>query len=800
MERSFKIDRQDIYSFLTTDVAKAFECIFEFDTINHRINIYKESTVGEDTNIHISYANLAKSANISASTDNIKTCLTVTGADNLGIREVNMGIDRIYNIDYFHSLDYMSSELYEAYKVWKNLWNSKAVEYEGLMLQYQSYYNDIYYLQSEKMPDDPNSKTWSEYGLNPLKEKLSAYEAQQAVMIKAGQAEASHKDYETMYLPVYNTIEEVKAQIAIVKSEIDALNSKQMAIGEQMDSICSLVSIENNFTEEQWSELSKFIREDELSDDNFVVTDVDTDSERMDTLRDLLKHGQKELAKFAVPTMQFSMDMVNIYAIPEFKDNIDKFHVGNYIYVTLRDGFSLKLRLLEIDVNFYDVNDFSVTYGNVAKLKGSKLFEDITNALSLASSAATSVSFNSSHWNKANVESTNIGMMLSEGLLSSGKRLATTKSDVVIDDRGVFIGNNPNNEYANDVIFLGGGQMVFSDDGLKTIKTALGRVEYTKNGVTYNDFGLLAQFVIAGYIAGSIIEGNEIIAGSITGTEINNGNGTFSVDEEGNLIAKNATITGTINAEKGYIGGSNGFTIESGKLYSGTKSSFDDVDSGVYIGADGISLGKDNPFSVTQDGVITANNGNIGGAKITKTSIEASNGNWKLNDTGFAEFKGAYIGGVAVNSSFGGITYDSNGTLGSFNNGFSAGTSFGLSGGALTNFNSLVVKNITADNIRATDVLAGYVETSTLTANYATISSLDSATARIGIIESNYVKAGTIDANDINTGTVNGNEVKWQGFNYVSSITPNYGNGDGYVTSISVTSKYLYSLCAIKDY
>ena len=109
---------------------------------------------------------------------------------------------------------------------------------------------------------------------------------------------------------------------------------------------------------------------------------------------------------------------------------------------------------------------------------------------------------------------------------------------------------------------------------LKTIKTALGRVQYTKKGVTYDDFGLLAQFVIAGYIAGSVIEGDEIIGGTITGTDFNNGNGTFHVDKNGNLVANSATVKGEIKADTGYIGGSNGFTIKAGKIYSGSKDSF----------------------------------------------------------------------------------------------------------------------------------------------------------------------------------------------------------------------------------
>ena len=686
MQRCFEIDRQDVYSFLTTDVSKAFECIFEFDTINHKINVYKEKAVGEDTNIHISYSNLAKNVSVSSNIDDIKTCLKVTGADELSIREVNMGYDSIYNIDFFHSLEYMSQGLYDAFSIWKELWNSKVDEYEELVVQYQKYYNDIYDLQSVNMPEDPESKDWTLYGLNPLKEKLAANEQKQAVMIKAGQGETTHRDYETVYLPCYNEIQAIKAQIEIVEAEITRLKEEQAVYGNQMGEIADLVDINNNFTQEQMEELTKYIREDELSSDNYVVTDIMTDSERMDMLHDLLKYGTEELGKKSVPTLEFSMDMINIYAIPEFKKNVDKFYPGNYMYVTLRDDYSVKLRLLTMDINYLDKNDFSVTFGNVAKLKGNKLLQDVTKALDLASAAATSVSFNSSYWNAANRDASSIGDALANGLLASGKRLETTKSDVVIDDRGIIISNNPDSNYKDDVIFIGGGQIVFSDDNLKTIKTALGRVQYTKEGVTYDDFGLLAQFVIAGYIGGSVIEGNEVIGGTVTGTEINNGNGTFHVDKDGNLKATSVEVKGKIDATSG----------------------------------------------------------TIGGATITETSVSATNGNWTLDNTGVATLKDAMINGVSVGSTFGSIGYNGSNTYGNFSGSSYYGSSASepFRGNCVDHIESISADYIYGKYIEGIRADIGEIETDVLTVN----GRIDAAFADIDRIESDYVKTSNLSS------------------------------------------------------
>ena len=86
-----------------------------------------------------------------------------------------------------------------------------------------------------------------------------------------------------------------------------------------------------------------------------------------------------------------------------------------------------------------------------------------------------------------------------------------------------------------------------------------------------------------------------------------------------------------------------------------------------------------------------------GHEEISDSYIKATNGKWQLNSlTGYATFTGAKINGVDIGSTFGGLTYNGNGTHGNFNNGFTADRSFGVTGGALNNFNSLVANKVTA--------------------------------------------------------------------------------------------------------
>ena len=63
----------------------------------------------------ISKDNLASEIKVNYSSDDIKTKLVVTGSDDLDIREVNLGRNEIMDLSFYHTLDWMEQDLFEAY-------------------------------------------------------------------------------------------------------------------------------------------------------------------------------------------------------------------------------------------------------------------------------------------------------------------------------------------------------------------------------------------------------------------------------------------------------------------------------------------------------------------------------------------------------------------------------------------------------------------------------------------------------------------------------------------------------------
>ena len=168
------------------DICDTFKCYAEFDTINNTVNLYSENEVerhigdGEkktfklktafsdtstitinghvitqytynpttseltfsivpakgdiievtdefkhkyDTDVIIAFENLSNEIKVNYSADDIKTVLTVKGADDLDIRDVNFGLSSIINLDYYCTPEWMGEKLYNEYKLYEDKQN-----------------------------------------------------------------------------------------------------------------------------------------------------------------------------------------------------------------------------------------------------------------------------------------------------------------------------------------------------------------------------------------------------------------------------------------------------------------------------------------------------------------------------------------------------------------------------------------------------------------------------------------------------------------------------------------------------
>lgn len=498
--RFFEIDRESVYDFIMKDMCETFKCVVEFDTYENTINVYEEETAGIDTDVVITFDNLSNKINVKYSADDIKTVLTVKGADDLNIREVNYGLPYITDLSYYHTVDWMGQELYDAYakylqnvadnkpiyldlkeesrvysaeitdfknRVDENLTEAKIDDFYDFVLalyktgkfdaekmsvldadftyinrdawrEFRSAMENTAYSIDRKEEEILKilSIIWDAYGLNTLKIYEASYKGAQAAEAEQDMSNPSN-EYYYQYHTTFTMLTSVQTDITERNASIDATQLKLDNVNARIAEIVTLVSLQNNLTQEHIIRLAPFLREDEYTDDNFVVTDVDTDEDRLETQEALLDAGYTELRKMSEPKLSFTTDVANVFALDEFAPIINQFQLGNMIKIELRPDYLKKSRLMEIEISFDDLSDFGVTFGDLLSIRDEA---DIhADLLSQAINAGKSVANNSSNWQKGSDKANSIEQAINKGLLDAATEIKSIDGTqtVSIDKYGI---------------------------------------------------------------------------------------------------------------------------------------------------------------------------------------------------------------------------------------------------------------------------------------------------------------------------------------------------------------------------
>lgn len=171
----FNIDSTNVYAFFTQDMSKYLQCIFTFDAVNRKINVYSAEEIGEDTGINISDRNLLKQLSIEPQTEEIYTRYKVFGNDELDIRQVNFGSDTIEDITYYLDTKYMSQELIDKYKSFTEYKESRREDYINKMKEYISTLETRNELVN-RLPLDSLNYDWDSFNEDELKEELGYFQ------------------------------------------------------------------------------------------------------------------------------------------------------------------------------------------------------------------------------------------------------------------------------------------------------------------------------------------------------------------------------------------------------------------------------------------------------------------------------------------------------------------------------------------------------------------------------------------------------------------------------------------------
>ena len=304
-----------------------------------------------------------------------------------------------------------------------------------------------------------------------------------------------------------------------------AYYSSQGVYQMKKDYIANQTNLENFFDEDQWIRLSPFIREDEYTNDDIITIEYDSEEEKNRIFKEFVEEAAKELKTLSQPSLEFSMTMANLLALPEFEPLVDQFQLGKFIRVGINDDYSKRARLLEVSLNFDDLSDFSCVFGD---LKTTKDQVDLhAELLSQAVSAGSTVAQKQDGWQSAVDKSNKLEESIAQGLKDAALSVASSSGqNITWDERGIVgrkLMEGTTDQYYPEQFMLTNNKLVFTNSNWETSKGVFGK--FTVDG--QERWGVLSDAVISGYIQGSEIFGGRL--------EIGGDGGRFVVHENGSV-------------------------------------------------------------------------------------------------------------------------------------------------------------------------------------------------------------------------------------------------------------------------
>lgn len=268
--RTFSVDGLSIYDFMKSELEKTYECVFDFDTYNRKINVRNKYDAVPTKPVYISTSNLAKEIVVEEDIDDLFTVLDVNGADGVDIRSVNpTGENRIYNLDSYMTEKYFSVDIIQKWNRWKTTFES-----------YQTLYYSIVIAQNMQISRHATESAV----LTDMQGELTGLESQKAALLQAVAMDSS----------LQSKLNTVNSQIKFKESEINSQNSLLTTIQNQISNYTSQLKQINKetafssfFTDNELKILDRYFKCGSLTDSSFVASEVDSYSSESSVTRGL---------------------------------------------------------------------------------------------------------------------------------------------------------------------------------------------------------------------------------------------------------------------------------------------------------------------------------------------------------------------------------------------------------------------------------------------------------------------------------------------------------------------------------
>jgi len=340
--------------------------------------------------------------------------------------------------------------------------------------------------------------------------------------------------YNEIYLPYYNKLEAIDAEIIVRESEIDTIDALKKSVETNRNTIQDALNFQEYLGTELWLDFSTYRREDSYSNSNFV-SDGLTNTEIFDLAREFIKDAEKDIYKSATLQHSITATLKNLLAMKEFAPILDYFKVGNWIRARV-DDVIYRLRLLSYSIEFDSPDDITIEFSDVQRCING--FDDTLSVLDSASSMASSYDFVTRQAKKGYNGNEKLAHWVEDGLTMTKMKIIDNADyqNMQWDEHGMLFREYLplTDDYSDKQLKIINRGLYVTDDNWRTSKVGIGDFVYYDPEIDQN---VEAYGLIADTIVGKIILGEEV---GIYNTE-----GSVTIDKDGMKICADLTYDGT---------------------------------------------------------------------------------------------------------------------------------------------------------------------------------------------------------------------------------------------------------------
>ncbi|MBQ3573813.1 MAG: hypothetical protein IJA16_04380, partial [Clostridia bacterium] len=413
--RTFDMPDTTVYNFLTQEASEAYEAIFVFDNENLEINAYTASEVITPTDIVFTWDNLMKSVEIAETDDPVITALDIYGAGNLSIASINpLGTATIYRFDYF--AEQMTPALWTKVKAWQDEIDEQiqagdddadGTSYRGLLARKLELSNNVIEVNSEiadgltmldsgkQVQDVSTPYTMAESSSNAVKDIKGwvdglSYDQKRTMVLDATSYPIINLGFgvdETAVTPGVEEyaknivvddggIAEALVNIYLCEQFIAAATQNKNALMQEIAELDTAISAKNEslsmaayFTQEELLELDKFIFGTTYTNEYFVLSENYTFADMQEVARQLYEQGKNALTRISQPNYNFSLEAMNFLFMKEYEHFTLQCKLGCTVNAEIREDEWVSPVLLEMEIDYGNPDNFSMTWGNRYRLQ-----------------------------------------------------------------------------------------------------------------------------------------------------------------------------------------------------------------------------------------------------------------------------------------------------------------------------------------------------------------------------------------------------------------------------------------------